>query len=85
MHNTRPHTYESKIFHEIFREILGEIFREFSVKTFNYSKNMRCVIVKKHKTHIALQFREGRDEGIQTKCFDFFFEGLWVKIFQIFL
>jgi len=46
---------------------------------------MRCVIVKKHKTHIALQFREGRDEGIQTKCFDFFFEGLWVKIFQIFL
>ena len=49
-----------------------KFFVKFSVKTFNYSKSMRCVIVKKNITHIALQFREGRDEGIQTKCFDFF-------------
>lgn len=42
---------------------------------------MRCV----NKTHIALQFREGRDEGNQTKCFDFFFEVFGdEKIFQIF-
>lgn len=43
---------------------------------------MRCV----NKTHIALQFREGRDEGNQTKCFDFFFEVFGgEKFFQIFL
>ena len=38
---------------------------------------MRCV----NKTHIALQFREGRDEGNQTKCFDFFWRFLGVKNF----
>ena len=38
---------------------------------------MRCV----NKTHIALQFREGRDEGNQTKCFDFFLRFLGVKNF----
>jgi len=67
MHNTRPHKFESKIYSWFF----------FSWKLFNYSKNMRCVKI----THIALQFREGRDEGIQTKCFDFFLEVLGVKNF----
>lgn len=73
MHNTRPHIRESKIYSWFFFS---------SWKLFNYSKNMRCIKI----THIALQFREGRDEGIQTKCFDFFFGSFGgEKFFQIFL